>query len=176
MLEIELKFKVTSFNEIRSKLKALGCTPGEPVEETNLILDLPGTPLRFKDIVFRLRNDAKGTLLTIKKPIPCSLLKVRNEIKTVLDCTIDDAAILFGHLGYGVVLTYEKIRRECTLKNAQVCLDELWFGRFIEIEATSDEDLLEAAELLGLDVSDGIRLSYPALETEAREDAKREDQ
>ncbi len=175
MLEIELKFSVNNFDEVINKLKELGCTPAQPVEETNHILDLPGTPLRFKDIVFRLRNDVKGTLLTIKKPIPCSQLKVRNEIETTLDCSIEDAVNLFEHLGYGVVFTYEKKRRECMLKHAQVCLDELWFGKFIEIEANSDEDLLEAVELLGLNFSEGIRFSYPALETEARKvsDTKR---
>lgn len=172
MLEIELKFKVDEFDAIIAKMQKLGYSPGEPVGEINHILDLPGTPLRSKDTVFRLRNKSSGTLLTIKKPVPCSLLKVKNESETILDCSIDDAVKLFGHLGYGVVFTYEKVRRECKVRNAQICLDELWFGKFVEIEAQSDDDLTEVAGLLELDISSGIRFSYPFLDEEARQDAE----
>lgn len=173
MLEMELKFRVEDFTGIEGRLHDLGIDPGYPVAENNLILDLAGGPLRKTDTVFRLRSTGDGTLLTIKKPLPATCLKVRHEKETVLSCDIREAVELFALLGYGVVYRYEKSRRECDLGDAKICLDELWFGRFIEIEASSEEAVMNAVEALGLDPSMGIRFSYPALERDANEDAER---
>lgn len=173
MLEMELKFRVEDFTGIEGRLNDLGMDPGDPVAENNLILDLAGGPLRKMDTVFRLRSTGDGTLLTIKKPLPATCLKVRFEKETVLLCDISEAVDLFALLGYGVVYRYEKSRRECDLGYAKVCLDELWFGRFIEVEASSEEAVMKAVEALGLDSTLGIRFSYAALEQDALEEAER---
>jgi adenylate cyclase class 2 len=141
--------------------------PGEPVIENNLVLDLMGGPLRKTDTLFRLRNCEKGTLVTIKRPLPAIALKVRHEEEAVLECSQEDALKLFELLGYGVVYRYEKTRRECRIGEATICLDELWFGRFVEIEAESEEAVMKAVDELGFDPEDGIRFSYAALEKDA---------
>lgn len=169
MLEMELKFKVEDFTEVERRLEELGIEPSPPVDEGNLVLDLMGGPLRKSDTLFRLRNAGDGTLLTVKKPLPATALKVRREKEAILDCTVDDALELFGLLGYGVVYRYHKIRRECRLGEATVCLDKLWFGRYVEIEAGSEDDVMEAVEALALDPQDGIRFSYAALEMDAQQ-------
>lgn len=170
MLEMELKFKLEDFSNIEKRLDELGIPIGDPVEEKNLILDLMGGPLREKDVLLRLRNAENGTLLTVKKPIPSTALKVRLEKEAILDCSVEDALELLGLLGYGVVYRYDKIRRECRLGEAQICLDKLWFGRFVEVEAHSEDDVINAVEKLGLNPFDGIRFSYAALEKDAEQE------
>lgn len=169
MLEIELKFRVESFSEIENRLEELGVQLSDPSNEKNMILDRMGSPLRKEDTLFRLRNCPEGTLVTVKKPLPATALKVRREREAVLECSLEEALELFELLGYGVTYQYEKTRRQCRLKDAAVCLDSLWFGSYIEVEAQSEDALNEALDLLGLDPREGIRFSYPALETHARE-------
>lgn len=169
MLEIELKFRVKDFSDIEKRLDDMGIAPGNPVDEKNMVLDLMGGSLRKNDVLLRLRNTEKGTLLTVKKPLPATALKVRMEKEAILDCSSEDALELLGLLGYGVVYRYDKIRRECRLGEAQVCLDELWFGRFVEIEACSEDALMDAIDRLGLIPEEGIRFSYAALEKNAEQ-------
>ena len=166
---MELKFKVDDFRDVELRLESSGVFPGDPVRENNLVLDLMGGPLLMKDTLFRLRNCDRGTLVTVKKPLPSTALKVRHEQEAVLECSQEDALKLFGLLGYGVVYRYEKIRRECRIGDAMICLDELSFGRFVEIEAQSEEDVMKAVDLLGFDPAEGIRFSYAALEKDAEQ-------
>ncbi len=169
MLEMELKFKVDDFRDVELRLESSGVLPGDPVKENNLVLDLMGGPLRMMDTLFRLRNCDGGTLVTVKKPLPATALKVRHEQEAVLECSQEDALKLFGLLGYGVVYRYEKTRRECRIGDALICLDELWFGRFVEIEAQSEEAVMKAVDVLGFDPAEGIRFSYAALEKDAEQ-------
>lgn len=174
MLEMELKFRVEDHSGVEKRLSDLGIPPGKAVEENNLVLDRMGGPLGKNDLLFRLRNHERGTLVTVKKPLPATALKVRQEKEAVLDCSQEEALELFGLLGYGVVYRYRKTRRECRLGEATVCLDSLWFGDFVEIEASSEEAVLHAAEQLGLDPGLGIRFSYAALERDAERTAEEE--
>jgi adenylate cyclase, class 2 len=174
VLEMELKFRVDDLSGVAERLRGLGIEPGEPAEEKNLLLDLHGGPLRKTDTLFRLRSIGNGVLLTVKKPIPSTCLKVRLERETMLSCSLEEALELFSLLGYGVVCTYEKKRRECRLGDAAVCLDELWFGSFVEIEAASEDAVMEAAERLGFDPGEGIRFSYAHLQRDAEEELRRE--
>jgi adenylate cyclase class 2 len=166
---MELKFRVDDFHDVERRLENSGVLAGDPVRENNLVLDLMGGPLRRMDTLFRLRNCDRGTLVTVKKPLPATALKVRHEQEAVFDCSQEDALKLFGLLGYGVVYRYEKTRRECRIGDAIICLDELWFGRFVEIEAQSEEAVMKAVEVLGFDPADGIRFSYAALEKDAEQ-------
>ncbi len=166
---MELKFKVDDFRDVELRLESSGVLPGDPVKENNLVLDLMGGPLRMMDTLFRLRNCDGGTLVTVKKPLPATALKVRHEQEAVLECSQEDALKLFGLLGYGVVYRYEKKRRECRIGDALICLDELWFGRFVEIEAQSEEAVMKAVDVLGFDPAEGIRFSYAALEKDAEQ-------
>jgi len=172
LLEMELKFRVVDLSAVAARLRELGAEPGEPVPEENLLLDLPGGPLRSTDTLFRLRRDGAGVLLTVKKPIPATCLKVRLEREVRLACTLEDARDLFSLLGYGVTGTYRKMRSACRLGEASVCLDELWFGNFVEIEASSEEAVMDAVGRLGFDPEEGIRFSYASLQRDAERETR----
>lgn len=166
---MELKFRVDDFQKVERNLERIGVEPGDAVRENNLVLDLMGGTLRKTDTLFRLRNCGKGTLVTVKRPLPATALKVRHEEEAVLECSQEDALKLFKLLGYGVVYRYEKTRRECRVGEATICLDELWFGRYVEIEAESEEAVMKAVDEMGFDPAEGIRFSYAALEDEAEQ-------
>jgi len=168
LLEMELKFQVDDLEVYARTLEEKGIGISDEVHEKNLVLDRMGRPLGKRDILLRLRNCSRGTLVTVKRPLPSTALKVRQEREAVLNCSTEDALDLFELLGYGVVYRYEKKRRTALYENAVICLDSLWFGDYVEIEASSEEDVLKSVELLGFLPDQGIRFSYAALEKEAK--------
>ena len=166
--EVELKFPVDGFQEITLRLRELCSIPGEATPEENLVFDTPNRLLGKRNVLLRLRLTAGHTILTVKGPVRDSAMKVRSEFETRLSSSLDEARQIFETLGYEVVASYEKIRQVSRLGNVTVCLDELWFGSFVELEASTEEDLADAALKLGLDPSHGLSRSYLNLEAEAR--------
>ena len=59
-------------------------------------------------------------------------------------------------------LVYEKRRETWSLAGAEVVIDELPFGLFVEIEG-DEPDILKAEKLLGLDSDGGVQEPYPTL-------------
>ena len=165
--EVELKFPVDGFREITARLAELCCVTGEATPEENIVFDTPNRHLGKRNILLRLRLTAGLTILTVKGPLRDSAMKVRSEVETRLSCSIDDARQILETLGYEVVASYEKTRQVSRLGNVAVCLDELWFGSFIELEASTEEDLADAAMKLGFDLSRGLSQSYLNLEAQA---------
>jgi len=167
-IEVELKFPVDGFQETAARLLELGCVPGEATREENFVFDTPDRLLRKRNVLLRLRLTAGFTILTVKEPVRDSTMKVRSEFETRLSCSLDEARQILETLGYEVIASYEKIRQVSRLGNVTVCLDELWFGSFVELEASTEEDLADAALRLGFDPSHGLSQSYLNLEARAR--------
>jgi len=159
-LEIEVKFAVVDFGPLRARLQGAGAVFLSRVFEENEVYDAPGGELRAKGVLLRLRRDAKARL-TLK--LPCgdeapAGFKTRKELET----TVGDfgvAAAIFGHLGYVASLRYEKMRETWRYADALVCLDQLPYGLFVEIEGTP-ETIAMAAAALGLGMQDASTASY----------------
>ena len=139
LLEIEVKFNVPTVEPFRAQLLALGATLEQKrVFERNLLLDTPDQQLLQADQVLRLRQD-KAVRLTFKnKPIYHSEMKVREEVEMEVG-DLETAVLLFNRLGYQPQLVYEKYRETYHLGTAEVVLDELPYGDFIEIEGDETE-------------------------------------
>ncbi len=159
-LEIETKFKVPAFAPIRQALARAG---GERLSrrfEENLVLDTSQGTLRGQGILLRLRRDAAAKV-TLKLPAKApegSGLKIRREIETeVADFGAMQA--LLGHLGYVPALCYEKVRETWRLGDVLVCLDELPFGHYLEIEGPA-EAIVRAAAELGLSMDRALAATY----------------
>ena len=69
---------------------------------------------------------------------------------------------LFEHLGYRPFLRYEKVRETWRVDAALVCLDELPFGRFLEIEGAAGT-IPALAGQLGLSMEQALSQTYHAL-------------
>ncbi len=168
MLECELKFRFEDPSSAERLLEERGVALSEPVAESNSVLDLPDRSLGAGGILLRVRDEGGSTVLTVKVPVPDPSVKVRREHETAADCTPRELEALLGALGYGVVARYSKTRRTGMLGAVKVCLDTLWFGTFVELEASDTASLEEAVKALGFDRSAVITKNYLELEREAR--------
>jgi len=132
--EIEKKYRLTAEDTARiaEDLDELGAEYQGAVSEENFIYS--GPMLIEKNAVIRIRITEAGARLTFKQWVPREGdLKEHIEHETSIDDPAAAAGILRS-LGFSVRLVYEKRRRTWKLRDAEVVLDELPFGLFMEIE------------------------------------------
>jgi len=161
--EIESKFYVRNLAAIETRLKELGATCLVPRGfEYNLRFDNHGKTLQRGHKVLRLRK-SDDLRLTFKGPgerVGGAL--VRTEIELVVN-DFDTAQKFLEGLGYHVAAVYEKYRAMYALETAMVTLDELPYGKFVEIEGESPEQISILAKKLGLRPETAIPASYQGL-------------
>jgi adenylate cyclase, class 2 len=164
--EVELKYEVPDFDQTIARLKKSGAELVHPFTgETNTVLDRSEGELFRSGRLLRIRSYAGRTILTVKGPCLPGPMKSRVEHETTLACGVEKAVALLKELGFVPVYSYRKRREEWSFgPGAIVCLDELSFGCFVEVEANSHEKVEELSELLGFSVIDGISASYRELE------------
>ncbi len=158
-LEIEVKFFVGHPQELRRRILALGATGGGRVFERNEVFDDARRTLKSRGELLRLRQDT-ACRLTYKQPGDPSQdqFKIQCERETV----VADGQVLravFQALGLNTVLIYEKWRETFHQDGAHLCLDELPFGHFLEIEGTP-ADIRRLAQTLELPWKRRILVNY----------------
>jgi len=139
-LETEVKFKVEDFSAVREQLLAAGAKQIQPrTLEVNLRFDDAKNGLRAAGVVLRLRQDTRATL-TLKLPVgPWSTqAKTLRELEVEVSDFETARQILEG-LGFSIWFIYEKHRTVYHLAEAEICLDELPFGCFVEIEGSLEQ-------------------------------------
>ena len=161
-IEIEKKYRLTreGRTSLIERLRESGATPeGEEFEENTLYA---GGQLDSSRQVLRLRRVGGRAVLTYKeRGAATSSVKRYREDET----RVDDAAALadiLGALGYTPSLIYEKRRATWQLRGAEIVVDELPFGLFLEIEG-EESDITEVEELLGLTEAEAEMSTYPEL-------------
>ncbi len=161
-IEVEKKYRLT--REARAslvgRLSESGATfEGEEFEENTLYA---GGQLDASWQVLRLRRAGSRAVLTFKeRGASISAVKRYREDET----SVGDAAALadiLGALGYTPSLVYEKRRATWQLRGAEVVVDELPFGLFVEIEG-EEHVIAEVEELLGLTEAEAEMDTYPHL-------------
>ncbi|NIP43562.1 MAG: CYTH domain-containing protein, partial [Aliifodinibius sp.] len=112
--------------------------------------------------LLRLRKDIRNRV-TYKGPGTIEDgVRSRVEIEFEVD-NYENARILFENLGYEVIMVYEKFRTTYALDDAEIVLDEMPYGNFIEIEASDPEVIHSLADKLNLDWEARIFDSYTVL-------------
>jgi len=155
--EIEAKFFVSRLAVIRRRTARLGGRLSERRHlESNWHFDRPGDLLAKQHSLLRLRQD-KATSLAYKHRGRTIESREEIELKVADPAT---AVALLAALGYRVVASYEKYRREYTLGPVQVMLDELPFGDFVEIEGPTLQQVRHQADRLGLAWGRRVRSTY----------------
>ena len=159
-VELEVKFYLTNLPALENKLLAVGAELAQPrIHEVNLRFDTPSEELGRTYRVLRLRQDTKA-YVTYKGP---GEDRDGARLRQELEFTVSDfgaAQAVFEALGYQVALMYEKYRTTYALGEMQVVLDELPYGKFMEIEGPDGESIRKSAEKLGLDWEKRIMESY----------------
>jgi adenylate cyclase class 2 len=161
-LEIEKKYRLdeTKYSEVLSALSELEAEfIGEDFEENKLFTN---DYLTEKRAVLRLRKTSKGGFLTYKCRIQNNIgIKQQIEYETEISDPIATEKII-ENVGLKLRIVYEKRRKTWKLRNAEIALDELPFGFFMEIEG-SIAVISEAEALLGADEYPVEHETYPNL-------------
>lgn len=160
-IEIEKKYRLNKRQRQRivERLSSIASFVSEEFEENTLYA---GKGIDRRNSVLRLRRVADHAILTFKKRYPSkSSIKHQLEEETqVGDAQSCDA--LLKALGYVEALVYEKRRSTWRLGEAEIVIDELPFGLFMEIEAAVEE-ILRLEKLLGITKLKPEEKTYPQL-------------
>ena len=159
--EIEVKFKISSTQDILEKIHALGavCDQGEQFERNLRWDDADGT-LTKTNQVLRLRDNGGVSVLTYKAEKQNDQgIADREEIETVVS-DFENTRLIFERLGYQIDFIYEKYRSIYTLNDTQLFVDHTPIGDYIEIEGPDVDAIRKSAELLGLDWDQRISKGY----------------
>ena len=135
-IETEKKFRLDSkqLAKIVTRLGKIGAVFAEETFEENYLHR--GGVLDTRGAVLRLRKTENKTLLTYKEGIRVnSHVKQKIEFETEV-ADVDETEKIIGALGYRLSIVYEKHRKTFHLGDAEIVLDELPFGLFMEIEGT----------------------------------------
>ncbi len=113
--------------------------------------------------MLRLRQDEKARF-TFKGPseeMEGGVLG-RQEIEFVVE-DFSNAKLFLEALGFKPVVFYEKFRATYELNGIHIMLDELPYGKFVEIEGEQVQELRRIADLLELKWENMVKAGYHAL-------------
>jgi adenylate cyclase class 2 len=158
--EVEAKVYHADLDGLRQRLEALGAVlSAQRILERNWRYVSPALQGEY---VLRLRQDSRARL-TYKEGAAATTdgHLTRLELETEVGDFETMHAIL-EKLGFHVALIYEKYRTTYTWQGAEIVLDELPYGSFVEVEgdSTTIERVLSA---LGLEASPRLTASYVTL-------------
>lgn len=161
-LEREIKLRFDSAEAARAAVLAAGATPVRARRlQEDCLLDTADDLLRRLRSVLRVRMESGKSLLTFKGPVQTSIVKLRQELETV----IGDGPLLvriLEELGFHVWFRYQKYREEFALGDVIVAVDETPVGVFVEIEG-GEGGIAEMARALGRGPADYLLDSYRGL-------------
>jgi adenylate cyclase class 2 len=162
IVEREIKLRFETPDHARSAVLRLGATPqrGRRLQE-DALLDTADGALKRRGCALRVRNDAGRHFLTFKGPVQASVMKLREELETVVGDSELVAGILL-ELGFRVWFRYQKYREEFSHGDVTIAVDETPLGTFVEIEG-ADAGIRAAAEALGRGERDYVIASYRTL-------------
>ncbi len=160
--EVEIKFRVDDQRTLTRRLRAARFRQvTRRTREQNTLYDLPGSPLRKRGELFRLRKYGTGWLLTHKAKSKVTRYKTRVETETKIADGDKLEKILLA-LGYAPTFRYEKYRAEWSDGQGHVVVDETPIGWFGEIEGPGSW-IDRTAQRLGIDRKSYITQSYAEL-------------
>jgi adenylate cyclase, class 2 len=158
--EIEVKFIVDDLPAMRQRVLAMGAQLKTPrTYEENLRFDTPEQRLARQGCLLRLRRDSRN-LVTYKEPTAQrdTEFKVLHEYEVEVN-DFDQMLLLFEKLGFAPSQRFEKYRETFVYQEAEILLDEVPFGTFLEIEGQR-ATIRTIVTALGLDFAARLTSSY----------------
>ncbi len=139
-IETEVKFFINDVDALKNEINQLGATTQGRFFEKNIRYEDKGRNLIKRKCLLRLRQD-KNTTLTFKSPplphdkkLDDKEFKVNQELEVVVSDFHTMHRIL-AELGFHQEQVYEKWRETLILDKAVLCIDQMPFGTFLEIES-----------------------------------------
>ena len=159
-LEIEVKFYISDLPGIRNIILSTGGDSSGRALEINIRFDDRQNSLFKRGALLRLRKIAGKNFLT-HKTAPGNTdrsFKVFNETEIEVS-EFESTAQILHSLGFQERQVYEKWRESIAIDNTHLCLDEMPFGKFLEIEG-DPENIRSVADRLGLQWHQRILMNY----------------
>jgi len=158
-VETEVKLWVDDLAVVAEVLQLHGAVLSAPrVLERNIRYELPNGSLGKRGMVLRLRQDSR-VRLTYKeggKATDGVISRFEAEVEVSDFKTMDNILVLLGYLHD---MSYEKYRTTYEIDDCEVVLDELPFGKFVEIEGDHDA-ILRLIDRLGMTDTMRVQMSY----------------
>ena len=169
-IEIEKKYRLTKkqCQEVQRRLPEMGAIfEGDEFEENTLYrggaLD-PGTSvLRLRRLGDGADNrDRRRALLTYKQRLPSSSTIKQQREDEIEVSDAEAMKSILDAVGFAPALVYEKRRATWRLGDAEIVIDELPFGNFMEIEG-SESDIKKVQRQLAVKGLRAEHATYPQL-------------
>lgn len=158
-LEIEVKFYLNSIKPVRNYLVKHKAASKGRLFESNIRFEDAEDGLSKKSSLLRLRKDDKTTLTyKSKPPVSNDQYKVHNELEVHVS-DFDKMKTILESIGFHQKQIYEKWRETFIINKTTVCIDQMPFGDFLEIEGEMD-DIKSLAHAMALDWEKRIILNY----------------
>ena len=159
--EIEVKIKIDSIEDIKTRLRKLNGKEGQRVFEDAEYFDFDDGRIKKGDLVIRLRNG----ILAFKGPARSSNMMDREEIEAEVDQ--EKMKEILMRIGLKPTKVAQKYRTRFMFDSGkgEVTVDETPIGNYIEIEGTEDF-ILSMTKKLGFTQKDHIVKSYGKLASE----------
>ena len=155
--ETEVKLYVPDLASVAQRLQDVNASLKVPrVHETNVRYDDGAMSLSQRRKVLRLRRDNRIRLTYKDERGERNASGASSRYEAEVDVSdFDEMHAILEKLGYKPFMTYEKYRTTYELAGAEVTLDEMPFGNFVEIEG---EEEAIAAALDQLQLQDARRI------------------
>lgn len=152
--EIEVKFINIDIDEIRERLKKRGAVLEQPMRLMRRAL-IDNEELDSKNAFLRVRDEGDRTTVTFKQFDENSLTGAKELAIEVSDFDTTLQILKQFNLEHR---TFQESKRETWKYNdAEVVIDEWpWINPYIEIEAESEETVMQTAKDLGFDWKDAM--------------------
>ena len=172
MIEVEVKAKIESFDEMRKKLDEIGAVKVKTEHQEDRYFNSPVKDFAETDEALRIREtkseEKHNLFITYKGPKIDAKSKTREEVEMEIE-DADKASKIFEFLGFNEVRTVIKDREYYKYENYEISLDNVHgLGPYMEIEISLEDNcdyteaqnsIFELFEKLG--ITDGFeRTSY----------------
>jgi adenylate cyclase class 2 len=172
-IETEIKFRVTSVDELALQLRQAGFRQQTPrTFESNVLYDTQDRRMRTRTEILRIRNYAGRWIVTHKRLPDVGPGEDAHKHRIETETEVGDGDVLaqiFKSLGLVEAFRYEKWRSEWTDDEGHCVIDETPIGNFAELEGTP-EWIDRTAARIGVDRSAYLTLSYGRLFEQWREE------
>ncbi|MBW2181011.1 MAG: class IV adenylate cyclase [Deltaproteobacteria bacterium] len=158
-IEIEVKFYLDDIKPIQNYLVDLGAVHKGRFFESNIRFEDKNNKLLKNQSLLRLRKDAKTTLTyKSKPPFENNEFKIHQELEVEVN-DFEKMNLILESLGFHQEQIYEKWRETFIIQKTIVCIDQMPFGDFLEIEGEM-KDIKNLADTMALDWEKRILLNY----------------
>lgn len=171
MIEVEVKAKIDSFEEVEERLEKIGAVKSKTEFQEDIYFASPIVDFAKTDEALRVRTTDNDIFITYKGPKLNSQAKTRKEVEMSIE-SAEKARDIFEEIGFKEARTVRKNRQYYHYENFEITLDDIeglppYMEIEISLEDNSDYDeaqnsIFKLFEKLG--ITDGFeRTSYMEL-------------